>query len=102
MDIITFADFEESNIDSKHNICYYESGCKDVDATILMLDIETIFDYEEKKHDATDKKYVSIAILDDEEDYEAFKNFGIDAWIHRADLETINQLLEISEKKLTA
>ena len=60
---------------------------------VIILDINSIFDYEEKKHDACKEKYTSIAIIDDPSDYDAFKNFGITAWIKRDDLSKLPELL---------
>ena len=66
-----------------------ESG----DADVIILDINSIFEYEEKKHEACKKDFTSIAIIDDPSDYDAFKNFGITAWIKRADLSKLTELL---------
>jgi len=101
MNIITFDDnIDESTIDSKHNVVHYQSGYTPNSADIAILDINTIFDYEEKKHDACKDKFVSIAVIDDESDYDAFKNFGIDAWIKREDIDQINGIINLVEKKL--
>ena len=43
-------------------------------------------------------KFVSIAIIDDESDYEAFKNFGIDAWIRQGDISEINHIINLVNK----
>ncbi len=98
MKIVTFNDLDESLIDSKHSVEHFQSGSTG-EAQIAILDINTIFDYEENKHEACAAKYVSIAIIDDDSDYEAFKNFGIDAWIKQEDLSDINGLLNLVEKR---
>jgi hypothetical protein len=100
MKVVTFTDFGDEHLDAKHELCHYEVGCGEKSADILVLDISTIFDYEEKKHDAAKDKYASIAIIDDYDDYDAFKNFGIDAWINREDLQHLNQLLDIAQTKV--
>ena len=88
MKITSFEDVEAAGFD----ICFIHSGCND-DADVIILDINSIFDYEEKKHDACKEKYTSVAIIDDPSDYDAFKNFGITAWIKRDDLAKLPELL---------
>ena len=102
MNIVTFDDkIDDSLIDtSKHQICHFHSGCGANSADIAILDISSIFDYEEKKHEACKEKFVSIAVIDDPSDYDAFKNFGIDAWIKRDDIGEINGILNLVEKRL--
>lgn len=98
MKIVTFNEFDESLIDSKHTVSHYQSG-SDGDAVVAIIDIDTIFDFEENKSNACEDKYVSLAIIEDEGDYDAFKNFGIDAWIKSDDLGEINALLNLIEKR---
>lgn len=98
MNIVTFCEVEESLIDSKHKVEHFQSGCSG-NAEIALLDINTIFDFEENKGNACAEKYVSIAILDDQSDYDAFKNFGIDAWIKSDDLKDLNALINLVEKR---
>jgi hypothetical protein len=88
MKITSFEDVEAAGFD----ICFIHSGC-DNDADVIILDINSIFDYEEKKHEACKEKYTSVAIVDDPSDYDAFKNFGITAWIKRDDLSKLPELL---------
>lgn len=88
MKITSFEDIEANGYD----ICFIHSGCEG-DADVILLDINSIFDYEEKKHEACKEKFTSIAIIDDPSDYDAFKNFGITAWIKRDDLSTLPELL---------
>ncbi|MEA3553255.1 MAG: hypothetical protein U9R39_02500 [Campylobacterota bacterium] len=88
MKITSFEDVEAAGFD----ICFIHSGC-DNDADVIILDINSIFDYEEKKHEACKDKYTSVAIIDDPSDYDAFKNFGITAWIKRDDLSKLPELL---------
>ena len=99
MKIVTFNEIDDSIIDSKHTVEYYQSGCSG-DASIALIDINTIFDFEENKGNACAEKFVSVAIIEDDSDYEAFKNFGIDAWIKSDDLPEINGLLNLIEKRL--
>ena len=98
MKIVTFREVEESLIDSKHTVEHHDSGCSG-DAQVAILDIDTIFDFEENKHDACAEKFISIAIVDDESDFDAFKNFGIDSWIKGSDLQDLNSLLNLVEKR---
>ena len=98
MKIVTFNEFDNSLIDSKHTVEHYNSG-SDGDAVVAIIDINTIFDFEENKSSACAEKYISIAIIEDDSDYEAFKNFGIDAWIKSSDLPDINGLINLIEKR---
>lgn len=98
MNIVTFEDLDDSLFDPKHTVSYFPSGgCSG--AKVALLSIATIFEYEENKHSVCDKKFVSIAVVDDQNDYDAFKNFGIDAWIKREELSEINGLLNLLEKR---
>ncbi len=98
MNIVTFEDLDDSLFDAKHTINrFHAGGCSG--AKIAILSISTIFEYEENKHSVCDKKFVSIAIIDDQSDYDAFKNFGIDAWIKREEIGEINGLLNLLEKR---
>ena len=95
MKITSFEDVEAQGFD----ICFFHSGC-DGDADVVILDINSIFDYEEKKHDIYKKDFTSIAIIDDPSDYDAFKNFGITAWIKRDNIDQLAELLnEIKKRK---
>ena len=98
MKIVTFNEIEDSLIDSKHTVEHFQSGSS-ADAQVAILDINTIFDFEENKSSACSEKYISIAILEDDSDYDAFKNFGIDAWIKADDLKELNSLLNLIEKR---
>ncbi len=88
MKITSFEDVEAAGFD----ICFIHSGCQG-DADVIILDINSIFDYEEKKHDSCKPTYTSVAIIDDPSDYDAFKNFGITAWIKRDDISKLSELL---------
>jgi len=98
MNVVTFCDIDEGIIDSKHVVEHFNSGSRG-DADVALIDINTIFDYEENKTVACKEKYVSLAIIDEESDYDAFKNFGIDAWIKREDFSDINGILNLIEKR---
>lgn len=99
MKIVTFNKMDQSIIDDKHEVEHYQNGSSG-DAVIAILDIDTIFDFEENKSNACAKKYVSVAIIEDDGDYDAFKNFGIDTWIKASDLNNLNSLLNLIEKRL--
>lgn len=98
MKLVTFCDFDNSLIDSKHTVESFQNG-DPKDAQVAILDINSIFDFEENKHEVCGEKFITVAILEDESDYDAFKNFGIDAWIKVADLSDINELLNLIEKR---
>lgn len=98
MKIVTFNEIDDSIIDSRHTVEHYQSGCSG-DAVVAIIDINTIFDFEENKSNACSDNFVSVAIIDDESDYEAFKNFGIDAWIKANDMAELNGLLNLIEKR---
>jgi len=98
MNIVTFCDVNDSMIDNKYKVEHFQSGCSG-DAEVAIIDINSIFEFEENKSTACKDKYVSIAIIDDEGDYEAFKNFGIDAWIKHEDISELNGLLNLVQKR---
>lgn len=99
MNIVTFCDLDESLIDSEHKVEHFNSGCSG-DAHIAIIDIDSIFEFEENKGNVCGEKYASIAIIEDESDYDAFKNFGIDAWIQKGQINEINGILSVVEKRL--
>ena len=95
MKITSFEDVEAKG----YEICFIHSGC-DGDADVILLDINSIFDYEEKKHEACKDKFTSIAVIDDPSDYDAFKNFGITAWIKRENMDKLHELLDEIKKRM--
>ncbi len=99
MNIVTFFEMDESLFDSNHNVEYFHSGSTG-EADVAIINIDTIFEFEENKASACKQKFVSIAVIDDESDYDAFKNFGIDAWIKSADISKINNIINLVDKKL--
>lgn len=99
MKIVTFSEVDESLFDSSFTVEHFQSGASG-DADVAILNIDTIFEYEENKASACKDKYASIAIIDDDSDYEAFKNFGIDAWIKADDLKEINHVINLVNKRL--
>lgn len=101
MKIVTFKEIEDSLIDSRHSVEHFQSGCSG-DAQVAIIDINSIFDFEENKGNACGEKFISVAIIDDDSDFEAFKNFGIDAWIKGTDLGDLNGLLNLIEKRYFA
>jgi len=98
MNIITFCDVDESLFEDGHIVEHFQSGISEK-GDIIIINIDSIFEFEENKSEVCKEKYVSVALLDDEEDYDAFKNFGIDAWIKASDLSEINGLLNLVEKR---
>jgi len=99
MNIVTFCELDDSLFGSEHNVDYFHSGVS-TEADIAILNIDTIFEFEENKGSACKDKFVSIAIIDDESDYEAFKNFGIDAWIKSEDISQISNIINLAEKRM--
>ena len=96
MKITSFEDVEAAGYD----ICFIHSGC-DGEADVIILDINSIFDYEEKKHEACKKDFTSIAIIDDPSDYDAFKNFGITSWIKRSEVAKLPELFDEIKKRMS-
>ena len=97
MKIVTFCNIDEKLLDSSFTVEGYEETSGEAD--IAIIDITSIFDFEENKAASCKEKFASIAILDDEDDYDAFKNFGIDAWIKHEDLSKINELIAVLKKR---
>jgi len=95
MKITSFEDVDAKGYD----ICFIHSGCEDAD--VIILDINSIFDYEEKKHSVCKSAFTSVAIIDDPSDYDAFKNFGITSWIKRDDLSKLPELLDEIKKRMS-
>lgn len=77
-------------------------GDKMSDSDILIIDIETIFEYEETKKLEAKDNFISIAICNKEEDMSAFKNFGIDAWVKESavSLGALNKIIEQLENSV--
>lgn len=98
MNIITFCEIEDSSFSGEHKVEYFHSGISEK-ADIIVINIDSIFEFEENKSEVCKEKSVSVAIIDDEDDYDAFKNFGIDAWIKSSDLSEMNGLLNLLEKR---
>ena len=98
MNIVTFCEIDESIFNSDFKVEHFHSGISE-DADIVILNIDSIFEFEENKAKVSKDKFVSIAIIDDESDYEAFKNFGIDAWIRHADISQINNIINLVNKR---
>lgn len=98
MKIVTFCDIDKSLLDSKNTVEVF--GENTGDANLAIIDINSIFDFEENKSDACSDEFISIAIIDDESDYDAFKNFGIDAWIKRQDIDKINEIIDLAQQRL--
>lgn len=97
MKIVTFCEIDNSVFNSNYEVEFFENCSGEAD--VALIDINSIFDFEENKHNSCKDKFVSVAVIDDEEDYDAFKNFGIDAWIKHEDISKINELLDILKKR---
>ena len=99
MNIITFCDVDESLFSPDFNVEHFHSGTSG-NADIIIINIDSIFEFEENKSKICAEKYVSIAIIEDDSDYEAFKNFGIDAWIRASEISQINNIINLVNKRL--
>ena len=100
MKIVTFDDIDEK-FTAGFEVCFAHSGCGN-DHDVAILDINSIFDYEEKKLSFCKENFISIAIIADPSDFEAFKNFGINAWIRRENLNELPALLNEVKKRLSS
>jgi len=100
MKIVTFDDLDEK-LTVGHEVCFVHSGCGE-DADVAIIDINTIFEYEEKKLALCKTEYTSLAIIDDPSDFDAFKNFGITAWIKREELAELPNLLNDIAARMSA
>ena len=99
MKIVTFCEVDESLFNPEFKVEYFHTTGETSDADIAIVNIDSIFEFEENKSKICKEKYVSIAIIEDESDYEAFKNFGIDAWIKSADISQINNIINLVNKR---
>ena len=99
MKIVTFCEVDESLFNPEFKVEYFHTTGEVGDCDIAIIDIDSIFEFEENKFKVCKEKFVSIAIIDDESDYEAFKNFGITAWIKRADITEINLIINLVNKR---
>ncbi len=99
MKIVTFCEVDESLFSPDFKVEYFHTTGEASDADIAIIDIDSIFEFEENKSRICKDKFVSIAIIDDESDYEAFKNFGIDAWIRKADITEVNHIINLVNKR---
>ncbi len=100
MNIVTFCQVDESLFNPEFKVEYFHTTGEASDADIVIIDIESIFEFEENKSKVTKDKFVSIAVIEDDSDYEAFKNSGIDAWIRQGDISQINNIINLVNKRL--
>jgi len=98
MKILTFCDVDESLFNPEFTVEHFQSGTSG-EADIAILNIDSIFEFEENKSKVCKEKFASIAIIEDESDYEAFKNFGIHAWIKAGDISQINNIINLVNKR---
>lgn len=99
MKIVVFDELDK-NFTKGYEVASVDNS--DHDANVAILDINTIFDYEDKKLDVSTDGFKSIAIIDDPSDFDAFKNFGITAWIKRDSLEQLPKLLDEIQTRISA
>ena len=100
MNIVTFCQVDESLFNTEFKVEYFHTTGEASDADIVIIDIDSIFEFEENKSKVTKDKFVSIAVIEEDSDYEAFKNFGIDAWIRQGDISQINNIINLVNKRL--
>lgn len=98
MKIVTFCEVDESLFNPEFKIEYFHTGTSG-EADIAIINIDSIFEFEENKTKVCKEKFVSIAIIEDDSDYDAFKNFGIDAWIKASDISQINNIINLVNKR---
>ena len=99
MNIITFCEVDESLFNPEFNVESSHSKTGEL-ADVVIINIDSIFEFEENKSTICKDKFVSIAIIEDESDYDAFKNFGIDAWIRMSEISQINNIINLVNKRL--
>ena len=99
MNLVTFCQMDESLFNPEFKVDYFHTTGEASNADVVIIDIDSIFEFEENKSKVTKDKFVSIAMIEDESDYEAFKNFGIDAWIRQSDISQINQIVNLVNKR---
>ncbi len=98
MKIVTFCEVDESLFNPEFKVEYFHTGTSG-EADIAIINIDSIFEFEENKTKVCKEKFVSIAIIEDDSDYDAFKNFGIDAWIKASDISQINNIINLVNKR---
>ena len=98
MNIVTFCQIDESLFNPEFKVEYFHTGTSG-EADIAIINIDSIFEFEENKTKVCKEKFVSIAIIEDDSDYDAFKNFGIDAWIKASDISQINNIINLVNKR---
>lgn len=98
MKIVTFCEVDESLFNPEFKVEYFHTGTSG-EADIAIINIDSIFEFEENKTKVCKEKFVSIAIIEDDSDYDAFKNFGIDAWIKSSDISQINNIINLVNKR---
>lgn len=99
MKIVSFEELNEKYTKG-FDVCFVENNCGD-DVDVVIIDINSIFDYEEKKLLICKENYTSVAIIDDPSDFDAFKNFGITAWIVRESLMELPELLKNIQTRMS-
>ena len=97
MKIVSFYDIDASLFNKEFEVEFFTNSSSDAD--IVIIGIDSIFDFEENKSKVCKDKFASIAVIDDESDYDAFKNFGIDAWIKSSDISQINNIINLVNKR---
>jgi hypothetical protein len=98
MKVVTFCEVDESLFNPEFKVEYFHTGTSG-EADIAIINIDSIFEFEENKTKVCKEKFVSIAIIEDDSDYDAFKNFGIDAWIKASDISQINNIINLVNKR---
>jgi hypothetical protein len=100
MDVINFETMaDEILATTEHTIHRFLDGKYGAKTDVVIIGIDSIFEYEETRGDFSEQPYLTIALLESEDDSDIFKNFGIDAWVMSEKLEELPNLLKIIAEK---
>ena len=69
---------------------------------VVIVTTETLFDFEDNRKKLKNHNPFILAILDSEDDYDVFKNFGADSWIMDNSLDLIEELLQTYHKNISS
>jgi len=100
MDIINFETMADDILaTTNHTVHRFLDGKFNPKTDVVIIGIDSIFDYEESRSEFSEQPYLTIALLESEDDFDIFKNFGIDAWILTDKLDELPNLLKLIEEK---
>jgi hypothetical protein len=100
MDIINFETMaDELLAKTDHTVHRFLDGKYNSATDVVIIGIDSIFDYEETRGDFSENPYITIALLESEDDFDIFRNFGIDAWVMTDKLDELPKLIDIIKEK---